>query len=761
MTLGPPQRPALDKSVSAKAFTFLEKLRTDDTVPGLHIEPITGTADPRVRTGRVDKFWRAVLVKLTPQGGTEAHYVYLGTYPHDDAIAFAKKATLRVNPASSVLELVEASAPVPVRPPYWADHGMPPHWTDGAGSPRLELDHAPEDHPQPPLLARHGVSLADLVELGIAEDLADQAINETDENAFSVLTDAARATWQAEVLLDLAMGTPITDVRARYDLRPSTGDPTSDDNVLIALGHPATRMEFAYAVDDKVLRAAIEDPDFGRWRVFLHPEQRRYAESSMKGSFRLSGGAGTGKTVVLLHRARWLAKANPEARIVLTTFNRTLAEELLKQLTILDPGVRIAKEPGEPGVYVSNVDAISVNLLNKASRRGIPIDSAVHVIGGPRQAFELTPATNHAWRAAISAAGWELPESLRTPSFLASEYGQVVLAGRITTRAEYLQASRPGRGVALNRSRRSAVWDVIEDYRSRVAHGGKISFDECSLLVATALDAMSAAGHPRFADHVLVDETQDLTPAHLLFLRALVAAGDNDFFLAEDSQQRIYSPRVMPIRLGIRLTGRSRRLTLNYRTTAQTLRYAVGVLGGEALVDMEDDATSSLGYRSSRIGPPPEEHGFAQTDEAYAATARILTDWHTAVEDPSDLAVLVRNRQEGEILADDLHERGIPAKYVGNRTTLGKGNVPVMTMHRAKGMEFRRVLLFGVSADVVPAGTDGVPEEELEERLQQERSVLYVAATRARDKLAIVWDGQKSPLLPDAGQASAEGGTRS
>ncbi|WP_026365308.1 3'-5' exonuclease [Promicromonospora sukumoe] len=736
VTLGPAQRPALDKSVSGKVFTFLEKLRSDDTVPGLHIEPITGTVDPRVRTGRVDKFWRAVLVKLAPQGGYEAHYVYLGTYPHDDAITFAKKATLRVNPASGVLELIEASAPAPapVSRPYPSTYDRTPPREDTAS----------------PLLTKHGISLTDLLEIGITDDLAEQAIAESDENAFSALTDTARAKWQAEVLLDLAIGTPLSEVRARYELRPSSGDPNSDESVLSALDHPATQMEFAYVRDDKALRDAIEDPNFGRWRVFLHPEQRRYAESPMTGSFRLSGGAGTGKTVVLLHRARWLATADPEARIVLTTFNRTLAEELLRQLTILDPGVRIAREPGEPGVYVSNVDAISVNLLNHASRRGIPIDSAVHVIGGQRHGLDLDPEVDRTWRAALSAAGWELPESLRTAAFLSGEYGQVVLAGRITNRAEYLQAGRPGRGVALNRVQRSAVWDVIEDYRARLAHGGKIGFDECSLVVATALDAMAAAGQPRFADHVLVDEAQDLTPAHLLFLRALVAPGGNDFFIAEDSQQRIYSPRVVPARLGIRLAGRSRRLTLNYRTTAQTLRYAVSVLGGESLVDMENDATSSLGYRSSRIGPPPEEHGFAQMDEAYAATARILTGWRTKVDDASDLAVLVRNRNEGKILADDLRERGIPAKYVGTSSTLGKGNVPVMTMHRAKGMEFRRVLLFGISADVVPAGMNKVPAEERKERVQQERSVLYVAATRARDQLAIVWDGPKSSLLPDA-----------
>lgn len=739
MTLGPPQRPVLDGSVRGKAFTFLEKLRTDDTTSGLHIEPITGTSDPRVRTGRVDQFWRAVLVKLTASSSGEAHYIYLGTYPHDDAIAFAKKARLQVNPASGVLELLREQAPAPSSdswlPDQPSDWSAPPSASPATG--------------RPAILARYGISRADLLDLGIAEDLADRVITEADENALADLTDNAPATWQGEALLELAAGTPLAEVRALYDLRPSAGDPTSDQSVLEALERRATRMEFAYVEDDAVLRDAIEDPDFGRWRLFLHPEQSRYAEQSMSGSFRLSGGAGTGKTVVLLHRAHRLAASNPTARIVLTTFNRTLAETLRAQLALLAPSAPIATTPGEPGIYVGTVDAITWHLVDSAARIGLPVHAALSVIGGPRQGSLLDTTKEQVWRAALKEAGWELPESLRAVPFVSAEYAHVVLPGRMTTRDDYLRTNREGRGVRLSRQHRSAVWDVIEAYRTRSAHAGTTDYDERALIVASALDMLAANGRPRLADHVLVDEAQDLSPSRLLLLRALVAPGSNDLFVAEDSQQRIYSQHVVPSHLGIHLTGRSRRLTLNYRTTAQTLRYAVGVLGGEPMIDMEETDTSSLGYRSSRVGPPPQEYGFDQPDEAYEAAANILRDWLGADDDPSNLAVLIRNRQEGENLSIDLVERGLPAKYVGNRVALGKGNVPVMTMHRAKGMEFRRVLLFGVSSDVMPAGVDKVPHDERTEKLQQERSLLYVAATRARDQLVIIWDGKKSELLPN------------
>lgn len=740
MTLGPAQRPTLDGSVRGKAFTFLEKLRTDDTTSGLHIEPIVGTADPRVHTGRVDRFWRAVLVKLTGSSGGETHYIYLGTYPHDDAIAFAKKARLQVNPASSVLELLQEQIPVPSSDGWLPEQPIGWHRPDPA---------SPAPTNRPAVFDRYGISRTDLLGLGIAEHLVERAIVETDDDALLTLTEDAPATWQSEVLFELAAGTSLDEVRARYDLRPSAGDPTSDQSVLDALEHRATRMEFAYVEDDAVLRDAIEDPDFGRWRVFLHPEQSRYAEKSMSGSFRLSGGAGTGKTVVLLHRARRLAATNPAARIVLTTFNRTLAETLRAQLALLDPSAPVASDPGEPGIYVGTVDAISWHLLSNATRTGLPVDYALTFVGGPRQGRLLDATTEHVWRAAIKNAGGELPESLRNAAFLSGEYNHVVLPGRITNRAEYLRAVRAGRGVPLSRTLRSAVWDTIEEYRSRSAQAGTTDYNERALMVAAALDALATDGSPRIADHVLVDEAQDLSPARLLLLRALVARDSNDLFIAEDSQQRIYGQRVVPSRLGIHLAGRSRRLTLNYRTTAQTLRYAVGVLGGEPMVDMEDTDTSSLGYRSSRSGPPPQERGFDEIHDAYEAAANVLQEWFEADDDPANLAVLVRTRREGEDLSDDLSGRGLPAKYVGNRAALGQGKILVMTMHRAKGMEFRRVLLFGVSSDVPSADSSTVSDAEHQESQQKARSLLYVAATRARDQLMIMWDGEKSELLPD------------
>ncbi|QJW35477.1 3'-5' exonuclease [Cellulosimicrobium protaetiae] len=744
----------LDGAVRKAAYAFLEKLQESDATAGLHIEPINGSADPRVRTGRVNDFWRALLVKVQGQAA-EAHYVYLGTYPHDEAIARAKTAVVRVNPRNGIAELVEAAAADTAT--EVAEPAAP-----RTGRTRPQPDDV--DLTTYPLLQTQGVAVADLVDLGIDATIADAALTVETEDELLALAGRAPATWQGDALLDLATGAGLATVRDKLGLTvPAVEpDPESDDQLLDALKQPAAQMDFAFIEDDAALRAAIEDDNFGRWRVFLHPEQRDHAFKNRSGSFRLSGGAGTGKTVVLLHRARHLARKNPAARVVLTTYNRTLASSLEETLRLLDPTLPIAKNLGDPGVYVAGVDALSRRVIAKAE--DVHVASAawgetVASVLGPRSPYvlDLTPAAR--WEAALASAGADLAPELRSQAFLQAEYTTIVVPHRITTRDEYLRVRRPGRGVALSRVQRMAVWRVVEAYRASADAAGSTDWDEKAMVAATHLDAQAAAGVPRVADHVLVDEAQDLAPARLVFLRALVAQGPDDLFLAEDSQQRIYGQKVVLSRYGINIVGRSRRLTLNYRTTAQVLRYAVGVLAGEDWVDMEAGDAAATGYRSARSGPAPREVRASSLLDEYEQAAELVRGWRDAGDAgdaPETIGVLVRTKNTGDKVVHALSERGVKAKFIQDDASTGTGSVLVMTMHRSKGMEFKRVILFGVSSDEQGwgYGLSALPEADRADGELRERSLLYVAATRARDELAVLWNGRRSDLLPAHAEAA-------
>jgi superfamily I DNA/RNA helicase len=277
---------------------------------------------------------------------------------------------------------------------------------------------------------------------------------------------------------------------------------------------------------------------------------------------------------------------------------------------------------------------------------------------------------------------------------------------------------------------------------------GSLSFPEVLALAAEYLRQRVDAGNGHIADHVIVDEAQDLHAIHWALLRALVAEGPDDLFIAEDSHQRIYGQPVVLSRFGIKIVGRARRLTLNYRTTAQNLHFAVSILSGADYKDLEQDEEVSSDYRSARLGPNPR---LLQCDSAPDELERVADQvkaWLADGIEPGSIAVLTRGQNDRSQFVRALGERDVSARALDNNPATA-GHVQVLTMHRSKGMEFSRVLLAGVDQTHVPSAATlrSVPDEEQAEALLRERSLLYVAASRARDELVVTWSGKRSELL--------------
>jgi superfamily I DNA/RNA helicase len=725
ITLASKKQPDHGNDVKARIQTFLQKLSDDDTLLGLHIEPINDSVDERVRTGRVNDFWRAVLFRIDPPGG-ETHYVYVGTWPHDDAIAKARKLSLDVNPVNGVLALREALAN---HEPAQATPAPKPAVAKAA----------------PPLLTELGYLPGDLTEeFGFTSDVAAAAFAATDEDALLALAERLETPWQQEVLLSMAAGEALHLIREQLGLdKPVEVDPDADEatKIIEALKHPASRMQFTYIENNEELRRIIDDGDFGAWRIFLHPEQRSSVEMDFSGSFRLSGGAGTGKTVVLLHRARRLALADPKARVVLTTFTRALADNLRRDLERLDATVPIAEALGEPGVLVRGVDQLAAEVrLRAGDAFG---ESALATIGSTRE--KTASPTEPDWPMAIARADAAVPIGLQSASFFDDEYAQVVLPNAILDVDSYVTVRRPGRGVALDQEKRAAVWAVVEQMRKDQRIAGAMGYGEVAAIAAHWVKASGAT----FADHVLVDEAQDLEPAKWRLLRAIVAEGPNDLFLADDAHQRIYGRPVVLSHYGISIRGRSRRLTLNYRTTSENLWFALGVLSGEEYEDSEGGPVSADGYRSARSGPKPSSHPAKSDAEQLDIIGSTIARW---VDDegvrPETIAILAASNNAAKRAQEGLSQRGVSVALLTAPRVTG-GQPVAMTMHTAKGMEFSRVVLFDISDGSFPPpwAYKGVPEEDRPDRGKQFRSLLYVAASRARDELVVTWKGAPSELL--------------
>ena len=809
---------AKDPSLRAKIGPFISKLSTMTTSSGLHLEPIRGSRDRRVRTARVTDFYRAVLFELAADG--EVVYVIHGIWPHDEAIKIAESVTVHVNPRNGITEVVNVGDLIGLDPraveearrtaqaelaaaqreadelaretariqaanaearrrneeaARGADAGSAPTQAPGTesvgtGSQRGEGGTAAgvalgaaavpgavvvPSRDQAPVWP-DGLTVEMLHdELGIDVRLGAAALAAQRESQLLDLASTARVAWQGEALLNLATGATIEEIREDFGLRPSrdvAAEPT-DADLIAGLRTRAARSTFTWLESDEDLRRAIEGLSFAEWQLFLHPQQRALVERRANGPMRVSGGAGTGKTVIAVHRAVELAKRDKadgqEPRILLTTYTRNLADDLRRQVAQLEPRLPFTEKLSEPGVMVSGLDRVARMILQQAGAKISPI--AQEVIGQPRGRVLTYPREN-VWQEVLTLMGDELPEGLRSADFLESEYELIVLPQRVTTLKQYLRVRRPGRGVALDRSKRAAVWKAMERYRDRSADLGVTSFDEQLALAAAWLDHEAALGTPRPFRHVLVDEAQDLTPAHLQLLRALVEPGPDDLFLAEDSHQRIYGKKITLSHYGIQVRGRSRRLTRNYRTTRQNLDVAFGILDPGTYEDMEGQAEEHH-YVSPRSGPEPLLlHATDRADELGKA-AELLRVWLEQDRDsedsaPESIAVLVRDRYQRDAVVNGLAQHGIEVRAV-DREAAGRGRPVVMTMHRAKGLEFRKVLLFDVSRNAIPRSLrdQQYSDADRDDALLRERSLLYVAATRARDQLAISWSGEASPLI--------------
>jgi len=806
---------AKDPSLRAKIGPFISKLSTMSTSSGLHLEPIRGSRDRRVRTARVTDFYRAVLFELTADG--EVVYVIHGIWPHDEAIKIAESVTVHVNPRNGITEVVNVGDLIGLDPraveearrtaqaelaaaqreadeiaretariqaanaearrrneeARGADTGSAPTQAPGepvatggqrgeggavagtAGAAAVPGAVVVPSRDQAPVWP-DGLTVEMLHdELGIDVRLGAAALAAQRESQLLDLASTARVSWQGEALLNLATGATIEEIREDFGLRPSrdvSAEPT-DADLIAGLRTRAARSTFTWLESDEDLRRAIEGLSFAEWQLFLHPQQRALVERRANGPMRVSGGAGTGKTVIAVHRAVELARRDKtngqEPRILLTTYTRNLADDLRRQVAQLEPRLPFTEKLSEPGVMVSGLDRVARMILQHAGAKISPI--AQEVIGQPRGRVLTYPREN-VWQEVLTLMGDELPEGLRSADFLESEYELIVLPQRVTTLKQYLRVRRPGRGVALDRSKRAAVWKVMERYRDRSADLGVTSFDEQLALAAAWLDQEATLGTPRPFRHVLVDEAQDLTPAHLQLLRALVEPGPDDLFLAEDSHQRIYGKKITLSHYGIQVRGRSRRLTRNYRTTRQNLDVAFGILDPGTYEDMEGQAEEHH-YVSPRSGPEPLLlHASDRADELSKA-AELLTVWLEQDRDsedsaPESIAILVRDRYQRDAVVNGLAQHGVEVRAV-DREAAGRGRPVVMTMHRAKGLEFRKVLLFDVSKNAIPRPLrdQQYSDADSDDALLRERSLLYVAATRARDQLAFSWSGEASPLI--------------
>ncbi|MFB6861093.1 UvrD-helicase domain-containing protein [Streptomyces virginiae] len=692
----------LEKPVQKRVHEVFDKFR-EHRHAGLHLEKLENPRDSRIRTIRVSKFMRGVV--LAPDSGDS--FLLLKVMAHDDAIAWALSHRATVNSATQGIELRDDIA--------------------------LERATADVHHAPTAAESRLFAEIADkeLTRLGIDPDLLPLVRNLSTETHLDALRKIL-PEQQYDVLAGLAAGLTPEDVwRESVAVHAERAAPTeaqqtpAEDRLAAAMARSQGRIALLSGPEE--LLDVLSRP-FDAWRIFLHPSQRRIAyHPSYNGPARVTGGPGTGKTVVALHRALHLARQlpddAPDASVLLTTFTRNLAADLRHGLELLIPDEALRAK-----IRVVNVDALA-NQLVREDR------------GGPLTILTSQKEINSRWNGLARRLGLDYSDA-----FLDQEWRQVVLAQDLRSPEAYLKASRSGRGTALSPLRRAQVWRAVEAFTRELRQAGEWTFLQVCAEAARLLEPRT----DRPFRHVVIDEAQDLHPAQWRLLRASVAPGPDDLFIAGDTHQRIYGNKVSLRSLGVNVSGRSHRLRVNYRTTHEILQWSASLLRGENLDDMDGGADSLTGYRSVLNGGHPELRASADKAEEIADLTSGVARWIEDGVEPDEIGVAVRYLQLGKEIAHALEQAGLPVRLLGTAQGSGDG-VRIGTMHRMKGLEFRFVAVAGVSDGVVPLPPALTPVEvdaqQHRDDLLGELSLLFVACTRAREVLRVSWHGEPSPFL--------------
>lgn len=672
----------LPVSVHSKVMKWAIQFQADPRSTGINYENIQGAKDPNLKSVRLDRDWRGIVFK--PDTGDV--YVLLFVAHHDDAYRWAENRKLTINPVTGAMQLITLEQVV--------------EQTSAPQSPSAE---ATQPTDLPPLFG--ALSDTDLMSLGVPEELLPTVRSLRSEEAL----DAVQAQLPAEAyegLFLVAAGDTVDQVlqarETRVDVTVDTNDYAS------ALSTAESQSRFVIVNNDEAMLAIMNAP-LQQWRVFLHPTQKKLATSDRSGPVRVLGGAGTGKTVLAMHRAKWLAENRvlPGKKVLLTTFTRNLATDIEDNLRTLCSPETLAK------IEVKNLDAW-VNGFMRAQK-------FEHRIVYDRK----QDAALQAWRSALAVKDATLDFS---DQFYEQELEQVVLAQGITTLEQYRIARRTGRGVLLSRSKRDAVWAVFEEYRGQLASRKLKEVDDAYREVAEMIAARGVDGSEYAA--IVVDETQDFGPQALKLLRAMIPGGPNDLFFVGDGHQRIYSRnRAAMSRCGIDIRGRSRKLYLNYRTTDEIRRQAVALLEGCEIDDLDDGHDESRRYKSISHGPAPQILSVNGLEGAAAAAISFVKQWRTENGERLSFCVVGHSERVRDGLAQQLQAAGLACATINAQSNHAGAQdvVHLATMHRAKGLEFDCVVV------VTPTSYMGAPEDT-----EGLRKLLYVALTRAKREALMV-----------------------
>ncbi len=679
---------ALPRQIQGKVTEFINKFRNNPQSPGINYEKINGGLDKKIWSVRIDDTYRGITVRQ-PETGV---YLLLWVDHHDEAYAWARNKKCQINPKTGAIQVFDIVT-TPVVEPAAQDFVLFAELTDEG-----------------------------LIELGVPEEQIPFVRSIGDAQEFYT-KKGSFASDTFEALSWVVEGIPVDEVIELFKEEKEGSKPA--ENLADALESPLSLKSFVVVEGEEELRRIMAEP-LEKWRVFLHPTQRKIVNKNYSGSVRVLGGAGTGKTVVAMHRAKHLAAGlKDKERILFTTYTANLASDIkdnLRKICTLDEIRRID---------VINLDAWVSQFLRE---HGYPAEIA------------YDEKADNLWEEAVTGTDFsgEFPVS-----FYEEEYNRVVVAQEAFSLEKYVKASRTGRGTRLDRKKRMQIWKVFEAYQNLMKENQvrdiNTAMYECRLLIE------KTSSETRYR-HVIVDEGQDLSANAFRLLRSIAGEEhENDIFIVGDAHQRIYKNKAALSKCGINIRGRSSVLRINYRTTEEIRKAAFALLNGISFDDLDDSFDTGDRCQSLTHGSVPEIIATANANEEFEAILAKIKGLIDGGVSAKNICVVARTHKLLDDYIAHFTSSGIRCYEIkGNKADdRGLDGIRVATMHRVKGLEFQYVFVVAAINRIIPLAsaidhTDSVSEQET---MTAEKCLLYVALTRAQKGAYISGYGKMSEFL--------------
>ncbi len=668
-----------DEQKAAKTAAF--DLQLNPSRPSLQFHKLDKAKDPNFWSVRVSRDLRIIVHRT----GTSLLLCYVNH--HDEAYQWAERRRLETHPKTGAAQLVEVRERVrEITVPKYVEMESPT--------------------PKPRVL--HNISEGTLLAYGVPPEWIPEVLNATEDGLLEIAGHLPAEA--AEALLNLATG-----------IRPPAPEHAAPGGN--PFEHPDALRRFRIMKNVEELALALDYP-WERWAVFLHPEQRKLVEKHCNGPARVSGAAGTGKTIVALHRAAHLARANPQARVLLTTFSQPLANALRLKLRLLLTG-----EPrlGER-IEVYSMDAIGRRLYELNIGK-LQMATAAQIADLLRQASEKAGEHKFSRR------------------FLFTEWEQVVDGWQLDAWEEYRDVNRLGRKTRLKEAQRKLLWGIFAMVRSGLREQGLVT--AAGMFNVLARHYAHGAALP--FDFAVVDEAQDIGIAQIRFLAGLGAGRPDSLFFTGDLGQRIFQQPFSWKAAGLDVRGRSTTLKINYRTSHQIRSQADRLLDPQ-IADVDGNIESRKGTVSLFNGPKPDIQVYPSNEKEIAGVCRWLMRLSEEGIQPHEIALFVRSAAQLDRAKMSAERAGIKYRVLDEHVEITSGFLSVSTMHLAKGLEFRAVGVMACDDEVVPlqARIEAVSDDgDLEDVYGTERHLLYVDCTRARDHLLVTSTEPASEFLED------------